>query len=205
MSKIYVASSWRNPIQATVVERLRGVGHEVYDFKNPPGRTGFSWREIDPNWQKWTPEEYLKALESPKAEAGFKSDADAMAWADTCVLVLPCGRSAHLEAGRMSGERKRLIILLDDLSIPTPGHTFYSEKSPLEFCTPCSTSAASCVEFHKRSGQREPELMYKFADFITSSLDQVVARLQEEKTIGPVGPEMHGGGPGRWPRSGGQK
>jgi hypothetical protein len=37
-----------------------------------------------------------------------------MEWADTCVLVLPCGRSAHLEAGWFCGQGKRCIILTRD-------------------------------------------------------------------------------------------
>lgn len=36
MAKIYVASSWRNVFQQDVVGILRDLGHEVYDFKNPP-------------------------------------------------------------------------------------------------------------------------------------------------------------------------
>ena len=36
MAKIYVASSWRNVFQQDVVAILRDLGHEVYDFKNPP-------------------------------------------------------------------------------------------------------------------------------------------------------------------------
>ena len=35
MAKTYVASSWRNPFQQEVVNILRDLGHEVYDFKNP--------------------------------------------------------------------------------------------------------------------------------------------------------------------------
>lgn len=35
MAKIYVASSWRNVFQQDVVDILRDLGHEVYDFKNP--------------------------------------------------------------------------------------------------------------------------------------------------------------------------
>jgi len=110
--KIYVASSWRNDYQPEVVKALRDAGHEVYDFKNPPGRSGFSWSEIDPDWQNWTNEQYLAALEHPLAVAGFKSDFDAMHWADACVLVLPCGRSAHTEAGWMQGMDKPTIVLL---------------------------------------------------------------------------------------------
>ena len=33
--KIYVASSWRNREQPSVVKALREAGHEVYDFRNP--------------------------------------------------------------------------------------------------------------------------------------------------------------------------
>lgn len=33
-----------------------------------------------------------------------------MEWADTCVLLMPCGRSAHIEAGYMKGRGKRLIV-----------------------------------------------------------------------------------------------
>jgi hypothetical protein len=39
-----------------------------------------------------------------------------MQWADGCVLVLPCGRSAHLKAGWFVGAGKPLWIMLDDAS-----------------------------------------------------------------------------------------
>jgi hypothetical protein len=94
------------------VEALRAAGHEVYDFRNPPSRAGFGWEEIDGGWLSWGPVAFLRALLHPLAEAGFRSDFDAMKWAEGCVLVLPCGRSAHLEAGWFSGSGKRLFILL---------------------------------------------------------------------------------------------
>ena len=99
MPRIYVASSWRNKYQPEVVAALRKAGHEVYDFRNPkdnPG--GFHWADVEENWQEWQPEEYIRNLTHPVAEKGFKADLDAMLWADTCVLVLPCGRSAHTES-----------------------------------------------------------------------------------------------------------
>jgi hypothetical protein len=113
-SKIYLASSWRNPDQPTLVQLLREEGHEVYDFRNPPGRTGFAWASIDPNWEKWTAAEYIAALSHPLAEAGFASDVSALEWADTCVLLLPAGRSAHLEAGWAAGSGRDLAILTQD-------------------------------------------------------------------------------------------
>lgn len=109
--KIYVASSWRNDFQQNVVHALRSWGHEVYDFRNPTeGNTGFAWSEIDPDWLNWTSDAYVKALEHPVAEAGFKLDFDAMKWADTCVMVLPCGRSANTEAGWMKGAGKKVFV-----------------------------------------------------------------------------------------------
>ena len=113
--KIYVASSWRNVDQPPLVQALRERGHEVYDFRNPrPGDTGFNWGEIDPAWRDWTAEQYRDALEHPIAEAGFRSDMDALDWCDVCVLLLPCGRSAHLEAGYCAGKNKLMFVLTRD-------------------------------------------------------------------------------------------
>lgn len=107
--KIYVASSWRNDYQPAVVDALRAAGHEVYDFRNPaPGNDGFRWTACYGNHAGTIPE-YLAAVEHPVALRGFYLDKKALDWADTCVLVLPCRRSAHLEAGYASGQGKRVI------------------------------------------------------------------------------------------------
>jgi hypothetical protein len=113
--RIYVASSWRNPAQPEVVRFLRDVGHEVYDFRNPPGRpSGFHWSDIDPGWKAWTREAFRETLEHPVARAGFGADMDGLEWCDTCVLVLPCGRSAHLELGWAAGAGRLTVALLAD-------------------------------------------------------------------------------------------
>lgn len=110
MTRVYVASSWRNEYQPNVVDRLRMAGHEVYDF-----RKGFSWRELAPDWQNWSAEQYREILLThPIAAQGFLADLRAMQWANTCVLVQPCGRSAHLEAGWFCGAGKRCLVLLAD-------------------------------------------------------------------------------------------
>ena len=116
MAKIYVASSWRNPYFPEVVKRLRAEGHNVYDFRNPPhGGNGFKWTSIDENALNWTFDEYAKGLQHPLAQKQFQADLEALEWADTCVLVLPSGRSAHTEAGYLSGRGKRTLVY-----IPTP-------------------------------------------------------------------------------------
>ena len=57
-------------------------------------------------------------LHHPLAERQFQADIDALTWADTCVLVLPCGRSAHTEAGWMAGAGKRVLAYLPEMVEP---------------------------------------------------------------------------------------
>ena len=108
MTKIYVASSWRNTYQPIVVNKLREHGFNVYDFKRDGG---FRWSSIDPNWQCWNFEEYLNGLKDPKAIEGFMNDYKNMKESDICVLVLPCGSSAHLEAGYFTFDSSRHLII----------------------------------------------------------------------------------------------
>lgn len=119
MSRIYVASSWRNDIQPHVVAALRAAGHEVYDFKNPPKNAVFGWEEVaGPEGRKPTVEEFKAMLDHPRACQGYVSDLRAMEWADTCVMVLPCNRSAHTELGWFCGKGKRTIVLTRDHEEP---------------------------------------------------------------------------------------
>jgi hypothetical protein len=108
----YVASSWRNLLQVGVVAALRSAGIDCYDYRNPaPGNDGFRWTSIDPNWEQWRPTDWRAALRTPVAQAGYALDRGGMDRADCCVLVLPCGRSAHLEAGYMAGLGKPVLTL----------------------------------------------------------------------------------------------
>jgi hypothetical protein len=119
MSRIYLASSWRNMAQPATVLALRGAGHEVYDFRNPrPGDDGFHWSEIDPEWLAWDGASFRAAPAHPIARAGFASDFAALRWAEVGVLLLPCGRSAHLEAGYLAGAGKPLYVLLAEHQEP---------------------------------------------------------------------------------------
>lgn len=112
MSQIYVASSWRNEHQQELVNQLRQLGHEVYDFKHPDGGEGFSWSDLDENWQRWTMEQYRLALRTYSAYYRCSRDFNAMKTADICILCLPCGRSAHIEAGWMKGAGKKVIAYI---------------------------------------------------------------------------------------------
>lgn len=109
---VYIASSWRNELYADVLAHLRGQGFDCYDFRDSSG--AFGWSEIDPDWLKWTAAEYIEALEHPIAKREFARDMGALMRCDALVLVLPCGRSAHLEAGWAAGAGKHTIILTRD-------------------------------------------------------------------------------------------
>lgn len=120
--RIYLASSWRNPYYFDVLAKLRAAGHEVYDFRNPaPGNKGFAWRdcggqaaEEGPGSGANTIPSYLEAIRSERATEGFRFDKNALDWCDTCVLALPCGRSAHLELGYAAGQGKDTFVLLHE-------------------------------------------------------------------------------------------
>ena len=113
--RIYLATSWRNKEQPGVVTILRSLGHECYDFRNPKdGDVGFAWQEIDPDYGSWTNGDYIDALNSQEAGRGFAHDWGAMRRAEVCVLLLPSGRSAHIEAGYFVGAGKPLHIVLPE-------------------------------------------------------------------------------------------
>jgi len=114
---IYVASSWRNLLQPGIVEALRLCGHEVYDFRNPPNKSGFAWEQVNPGWKRDAAgghveaEPYRAMLAHPIAEAGYAADIGALRDCDAVVYVLPCGRSASWEFGYAMGQGKRGYVV----------------------------------------------------------------------------------------------
>jgi hypothetical protein len=129
---IYVASSWRNPMHAEVCAALRASGLDHYDFKSDGG---FSWTEVIPDHPRPTRAEeipmaaYLEGLRHPRSNQGYMRDWSAMVASDTVVLVLPCGRSAHLELGWAVG-RKRTAVLLTDPVVPELMYKMVDHLSP---------------------------------------------------------------------------
>ncbi len=114
--KVYVASSWRNAHYVEVIGDLRRAGHTVWDWRNPPtGGTGFRWQDAGmddyKSGDKIEPAIWRKLLDSQAASAGYASDLAGMHWCDVGVLLHPCGRSAHLEAGWIAGRGKKVHVL----------------------------------------------------------------------------------------------
>ena len=122
-----------------MVKRLKAEGHDVYDFRNPPhGGSGFHWTDVDENAPNWTFEEYAEGLRHPLAERQFAADLEALSRADTCVLVLPCGRSAHTEAGWIAGAGKRVIAYIPEMVEPELMYKlFYAVTGSLDELISC--------------------------------------------------------------------
>jgi len=123
MTYVYVASSWRNEYQPEFLHLLRSNEIPHYDFRNPPsGSYGFSWRDVDPEYPsdnvKTSCTRYLKMVSHPIAKEGFEDDKKGMEAADTFVLIMPAGNSAHLELGWAIGKGLRTAILLDYNMVP---------------------------------------------------------------------------------------
>lgn len=109
--KIYLASSWKNKSMVRLLAYfLKRAGHEVDDFTDSSkGRYVFHYSEIGPR-DKLDAITFLKDTRSQRA---FQEDKKWLDWAECCILLLPAGRSAHLEAGYMKGQGKKLFILGD--------------------------------------------------------------------------------------------
>lgn len=120
MSRIYIASSWKNKFQQQLVKELRKRGHKVYDFKHPSGRNDV------PVWESVSVTQNLRSAYVEKCLKGkdfkrmlldrqsikrFEEHFAAMQDADTCILLLPAGRSSHIEAGHMNGMGKRVFVM----------------------------------------------------------------------------------------------
>jgi hypothetical protein len=113
--KLYVVSSWRNSHQPAVVEALRASGHEVYDFRQPgPGEQGFVWSQVSQEWSSWSVRDFRLGLHHPLARHAFERDRVALEECDRCILVLPSGMSAHLEAGWCAGRGKPVAVFAPD-------------------------------------------------------------------------------------------
>lgn len=121
--KIYIASSWKNyNILLKLQTHLEKCGHEVDCFANGKnGRFSFNWAELIHNALNCeTKEEAMAVLETldakdmmsnPTVLKAFEEDKKMIEWADAVIMVLPSGKSSHLEAGYAKGIGKKLYIL----------------------------------------------------------------------------------------------
>ncbi len=107
---IYLIGSLRLNGVREFAEELRGQGYDVFDDWHAAGP------EADDIWQQYEQHRgrsYIEALKGYHAKHVFELDYRHLNRATIGILMLPGGKSAHLELGYMIGQRKRGYILLD--------------------------------------------------------------------------------------------
>jgi len=140
MARIYLASSWKNEnLVMSWLILLRNRGHNVDAFCCASNsRFVFHFSEIgDPSELN-----AINFLQDERSQKAFAEDKKWLDWSDVCLLILPAGKSSHLEAGYAKGCGKKLII--------------WQATFPVG----------------------EFDVMYGFADLITSSEDEVIDYLR---------------------------
>lgn len=107
---VYVMGSLRNPAISEVSAAIRAAGFEVWD----------DWRAASPHgddtWQAYEGERgrtYDEALRGRAAENTYLWDRAMIDMCDVGVLVMPSGKSAHMEAGYMIACGKPVFMLQD--------------------------------------------------------------------------------------------
>lgn len=109
--KIYIIGSMRNPNIPVIGNKLRAEGYDVFDDWHAVGP------EADDHWQAYEKAKghnYAQALEGKAAENVFNFDKTNLDNADICVLVMPAGKSGHMELGYMVGKGKPCFILFEE-------------------------------------------------------------------------------------------
>lgn len=111
MTKVYVIGSLRNPKIPEIANQIREAGNEVFDDWYAAGP------EADDYWKKYEQERgrsYVEALEGAAATNVFRFDKRNLDGADAVILVLPAGKSGHMELGYCLGRGTKGFILLEE-------------------------------------------------------------------------------------------
>ncbi|KKK68114.1 hypothetical protein LCGC14_2947310 [marine sediment metagenome] len=111
--KIYLIGSLRNDKVPALGNDLRDIGHGVFDDWFAAGP------EADDCWKNYEQNRghtYMEALDGLAASHVYDFDRKHLFESDVGILVLPAGRSGHLELGIFVGRGKKAYILLDDES-----------------------------------------------------------------------------------------
>ena len=111
MMNIYLASSWKNEvIIKDLASLIRLWGHKVDCFcDDSTGRYVFHFSEVGDVKEI----DAISFLQDKRSQRAFHEDKKMIDWADVVIMVLPCGKSSHLEAGYAVGAGKGLFILGD--------------------------------------------------------------------------------------------
>lgn len=155
---LYLIGSLRNPQVPVIAEQLRAAGHSVFDDWFAAGP------EADDKWRDYEQargRSYREALSGYAAGHVFDFDRLHLERADVVVLMLPAGKSGHLELGWALGKGKPGYILLDnpdrwDVMYKFADGVFYSVDELVVALAPkpnpyCALCHGPCYALEERS------------------------------------------------------
>ena len=111
MKSIYLIGSLRNPAVPETANLLEAEGFEAFDSWFSPVPEADDW------WQKYEKARgrtYAEALTHYAGGHVFEFDKHHLDRCDMALLVMPAGKSGHLELGYMLGQGKPGFILFDE-------------------------------------------------------------------------------------------
>jgi len=138
---IYLAGSLRQTRVTEVGNLLREAGFDPFDDWQAGGPIA------DDSWQSYEESRgrtYQQALQGYAAKHVFEYDLFHLNRCEAGVLVLPAGRSAHLEIGFLAGQGKPTFTLFDE--IPERWDVMY------QFTTPCFSYEELVRNLRRRLG-----------------------------------------------------
>lgn len=107
---IYLIGSLRNNKIPLIANEIRKLGFEVFDDWFSPGpHADDYWRK----YEKTKTSSYKQALKGYAGKHIFEFDKFHLDRADVAILVMPAGKSCHLELGYMVGKNKKTYVLFD--------------------------------------------------------------------------------------------
>ena len=109
--KVYIGGALANPEIVRLTKLLLDAGYDAFSEWYTPGK------EADVLWRDYEQAlgiDYRQALLRPSAQNTFRFDKNNIDDSDVLVMLLPCGKSAHLELGYAIGTGKRGIIYMPE-------------------------------------------------------------------------------------------
>lgn len=108
--KVYVVGSLRNPNVPLVAAKIRALGYDTFD----------DWYSAGPNaddhlrdYEKSKGHGIKEALQGHAARHIYNFDLGHLTTCDIVVLVMPAGKSGHLEFGWALGKGKKGYVLFE--------------------------------------------------------------------------------------------
>ena len=108
--QVYIIGSLRNPNIPAVGKEVRALGMEAFDNWHAAGP------HADDSWQAYETNRghsYEEALHGRTAKHAFNFDRANLDLSDAAIMVMPAGKSGHLELGYMAGRGKPTYILTE--------------------------------------------------------------------------------------------